>query len=73
MNTYNIFNETDENLDEYTDTLNGVLDYALKYEKVDNAEFNIIFVSSDKIHEINREYRGVDRVTDVISFALEDS
>ena len=33
MNTYNIFNETDENLDEYTDTLNGVLDYALKYEK----------------------------------------
>ncbi len=73
MNTYNIFNETDENLDEYTDTLNGVLEYALKYEKVDNAEFNIIFVSSDKIHEINREYRGVDRVTDVISFALEDS
>ena len=73
MNTYNIFNETDENLDEYTDTLNGVLDYALKYEKVDNAEFNIIFVSSEKIHEINREYRGVDRVTDVISFALEDS
>ena len=73
MNTYSIFNETDENLDEYTDTLKGVLDYALKYEKVDNAEFNIIFVSSEKIHEINKEYRGVDRVTDVISFALEDN
>ena len=73
MNTYSIFNETDEDMSEYTDTLKGVLDYALKYEKVDNAEFNIIFVSSDKIHEINREYRGVDRVTDVISFALEDS
>ena len=73
MNTYNIFNETDENLDEYTDTLNGVLEYALKYEKVENAEFNIIFVSSEKIHEINKEYRSVDRVTDVISFALEDN
>ena len=73
MNTYNIFNETDEDISKFTDTLNGVLEYALKYEKVDNAEFNIIFVSSDKIHEINREYRGVDRVTDVISFALEDS
>lgn len=73
MNTYNIFNETEEDLSEYLDTLNGLLDYALKYEKVDNAEFNIIFVDSEKIHEINREYRGVDRVTDVISFALEDN
>ena len=73
MNTYDIFNETSENLDEYIDTLKGLLDYALKYENVDNAEFNIIFVSSDKIHEINKEYRGIDRVTDVISFALEDN
>jgi probable rRNA maturation factor len=73
MNTYDIFNETKEDLDEYMDTLKGLLDYALKYENVDNAEFNIIFVSSDKIHEINKEYRGVDRVTDVISFALEDN
>lgn len=73
MNTYNIFNETDENLDEYLDTLKGVLEYALKYEKIENSEFNIIFVDSNKIHEINREYRNVDRVTDVISFALEDN
>ena len=73
MNTYDIFNETDENLDEYLDTLKGVLEYALKYEKIENSEFNIIFVDSNKIHEINREYRNVDRVTDVISFALEDN
>lgn len=73
MNTYDIFNETDENLDEYLDTLKGVLDYALKYEKIEDSEFNIIFVDSNKIHEINREYRNVDRVTDVISFALEDN
>ena len=73
MNTYSIFNETDEDLEEYMDTLNKVLKHALEYEKVDNSEFNIIFVSSEKIHEINREYRKVDRVTDVISFALEDN
>lgn len=72
MNTYSIFNETNENLDEYMDKLYGLLDFALKREKLENVEFNIIFVDINKIHEINREYRGIDRPTDVISFALED-
>ena len=73
MNTYSIFNETDKNLDEYMDKLYGLLEYALKKENLNDVEFNVIFVDSDKIHEINKEYRGVDRVTDVISFALEDN
>ena len=73
MNTYNIFNEIKENLDEYMDKLYGLLEFALKREKLDNVEFNIIFVDINKIHEINREYRGIDRPTDVISFALEDN
>ena len=73
MNTYSIFNETDENMDEYMDKLYGLLEYALKKEKLDNVEFNVIFVDSNKIHEINKEYRGIDRETDVISFALEDN
>lgn len=34
---------------------------------------SIIFVSANAIHEINREYRHIDRATDVISFALQDS
>ena len=73
MNTYSIFNETNKNLDEYMDKLYGLLEYALEKEKLDNVEFNVIFVDSNKIHEINKEYRGIDRVTDVISFALEDN
>ena len=73
MNTYEIFNETDENLDEYMDTFYKLLEFALKKENLNNVEFNIIFVSLDKIHEINKEYRGIDRPTDVISFALEDN
>ena len=72
-NTYSIFNESNENLDEYVDKLYDLLDYALKHEKLNDVEFNVIFVDGDKIHEINREYRGIDRVTDVISFALEDN
>ena len=40
---------------------------------IETAIFNIIFVSNEEIHRINKEYRKVDRVTDVISFALEDN
>jgi len=71
MNKFEIFNETDEELD--LDEERKVLDYALKFEGVKDAEFNVIFVGSDTIRNINREYRGIDKVTDVISFALEDN
>lgn len=34
---------------------------------------SVIFVTASAIHEINREYRHIDRATDVISFAMKDS
>ena len=33
---------------------------------------SVIFVTPEQIHEINKEYRKIDRPTDVISFALQD-
>ena len=39
---------------------------------VNNAIFSIIFVTPEEIQKLNSEYRKIDRVTDVISFALED-
>lgn len=71
MNNFEIFNETKESIKEI-DELNGLIKYALKYLKLKKVEFNIIFIDNKRIHEINKEYRGVDRPTDVISFALED-
>ena len=73
MNTYKIFNETNYDLKKETDKLYELLAFALKREKLDNVEFNVIFVDSNTIHDINKTYRNVDRVTDVISFALEDN
>ena len=71
MNNFEIFNETDEEIKEL-DGLKGLLDYALSYLKLNNVEFNIIIIDNPRIHEMNKEYRGVDRETDVITFALED-
>ena len=53
--------------------LYSVLDSTLKHENVINGIFTVIFVNDDEIHEINNKYRNVDRVTDVISFAFEDT
>ena len=55
------------------DYLDSVIEATLKHEKAENAIFSIIFVDNDEIHRINKEYRNVDRITDVISFAFEDS
>lgn len=50
-----------------------VLDYTLEHENATNSVFSIVFVGDEEIHQLNRDYRNVDRITDVISFAFEDS
>jgi hypothetical protein len=44
----------------------------MKDLKVEDALVNIIIVDNEEIKKINKEYRNIDNVTDVISFALED-
>ena len=57
---------------EFLDELKEFLENVCHDEKLDNVMFNVIIVDNPRIHEINKEYRGIDRETDVISFALED-
>lgn len=71
MRNIGIFNETQEKI-ENLEVLEPLLTYALEVENVDNLEFNVIIINNEEIHKINKEYRGIDRSTDVISFALED-
>lgn len=72
MNNIEIFNETNEKINEL-EIIEKLINYAIEHEKLNNLEFNIIIVDNEKIHEINRDFRGIDRPTDVITFALEDN
>lgn len=68
---FELINTTNVMIEEL-EKVNELISYAVKREKLENAIFNVIIVDNNKIHELNKEYRGIDRVTDVISFALED-
>lgn len=68
---FEIFNETNEKIEELKD-VEMVLKKAIEIEKLGVVNFNVIIVDNEFIHKMNREYRGIDRPTDVISFALED-
>ena len=70
MEKYSII---DNNLYQNYDYLNEVINHTLEVMDAKESIFTIIFVTPEEIHELNKQYRGVDRVTDVISFALEDA
>ena len=71
MNKIEIFKEVEEEIKEL-ETVEKVLEKALEKEKLENTYFNLIIVDNNYIHELNKKYRGIDRPTDVITFALED-
>lgn len=66
-----IFNQTSEYIPEL-DLVKKVLEFGMKKEKLNNTSFNVIIVDNNYIHELNKNYRDIDRETDVITFALED-
>lgn len=45
----------------------------LKVEGLDeNVEVSVSFVGDEEIRDLNRDYRGVDKSTDVLSFPIDD-
>ena len=40
---------------------------------VENAELSVTLTTDEKIHALNKKYRGIDRPTDVLSFAFRES
>ena len=67
-----IYNETEEKIDDELKIMHDVLVHGINKLKIGDVIFNIIIVDNEYIHHLNKEYRGIDRETDVITFALED-
>ena len=65
------FDEIEEN-QLYIDVANKVFQKCFEIENLldKNLYINIVFTSPNKIHEINKKYRDVDRETDVLSFPM---
>ncbi|MCR8845792.1 rRNA maturation RNase YbeY [Paenibacillus sp. SC116] len=53
--------------------LERVLVEAAQMEGIVEGEVALTFVDDERIHELNRDYRQIDRPTDVLSFALNES
>jgi probable rRNA maturation factor len=64
------FSDTRKNWKTWIEEL--ILSAKKNIKKTNRQEMSINFVDINKIHEINKNYRGKDRPTDVISFAIED-
>ena len=45
---------------------------ALKHENAESRFLSVVLTTDENIHEYNREYRSVDRPTDVLSFPADE-
>lgn len=70
----NIVNKTKHtDLERFYPLINKYYQKTLKVLKItNNYDLSLIIVGPRKIKEINREYRNIDKETDVLSFALFD-
>lgn len=75
MNIDFVFDNEVENFENnYEQDFTAIIEQALKILGIeDDVEVSCVLVDDERIHEINREYRHIDRSTDVISFAMEDN
>jgi probable rRNA maturation factor len=52
--------------------LEKLLQLAGVQENVANGEVALSFVTDEEIHQLNKDYRNMDRPTDVLSFAMQE-
>jgi probable rRNA maturation factor len=52
--------------------LEQLLQLAGEAEGIADGEVSLTFTNDEEIHKLNLEYRGIDRPTDVLSFAMQE-
>mgnify|MGYP000241436525 CR=1 FL=1 len=76
MSLQMIWNNEQEELEiseSLIELLETILQKAAELEGLEEGEVDLTFVDNERIHELNREFRGIDRPTDVLSFAMNDT
>lgn len=70
--TLNLAEDIEVNLPfDYQQVARDVIEEALTYEHFPyDAEVSLTLTDEDSIHEMNRQFRNIDRATDVLSFPL---
>ena len=70
--TINFEKEVNTNFDFDCEALaKDVITFTIDHEEFPyEAEVNLTLVDNEEIHTINREYRNIDRPTDVLSFPM---
>jgi len=75
MSTYvvDVIDETNSVSEQEKTLVINVLKTALVKEAIRiESELSVTFVTDERIHELNRDYRDKDQPTDVLSFALNE-
>ena len=53
--------------------LKGAVEACLEFEDAGDREVSLLLTDDRELHGLNRDYRGKDRPTDVLAFALDDA
>jgi probable rRNA maturation factor len=69
----NVLLEEGLDIDLDTEWMQSILEKTLLAENAPpNAEISLVITGQERIHELNRDYRGKDKPTDVLSFSMAE-